>query len=161
MTTCIKFPFNLINSPYSLVAAGVSVPPSNVKFPFSLIAEQLDSRRGKVYKSTEIPPTHLNQLHPGWIFEQTLHTIGRNENKFVERQLSKEDKWWTDYGMFRGELVERVWEARERLRNPRVQGAATQPFYTKKEIKGLGANYCTEKVSEGGEEEGIAVSTRV
>ena len=86
LTICVKFPLNLSASPYSIVAAGVSAPPSRVAFPFSLIAEQLDDSRGLSVVAQDCPPRHLNQLHPGWLLTSTLYTIARNDSKFAARQ---------------------------------------------------------------------------
>jgi carbonic anhydrase/acetyltransferase-like protein (isoleucine patch superfamily) len=60
----VKFPFNLLFSPYSLIAAGTSCLSQKVSYPFSLISNY-DSGAG------------ANTLRPGWILWSNPYYVER------------------------------------------------------------------------------------
>ncbi|KNB45351.1 hypothetical protein JH06_1396 [Blastocystis sp. subtype 4] len=75
----IKYPCNLLHSPYSIVASGVTMLPERVDMPFSLINK----------------PTHNHEsISPAFnisflIVTDNYYMIIRNEDKFLTRNKSK------------------------------------------------------------------------
>lgn len=64
----IKFPSNLLESPYSIVAPGTVLPPQKLSFPFSLIS--ICDRH--LTKSSS-----ANTLSPGWVIASNPYLIER------------------------------------------------------------------------------------
>jgi Domain of unknown function (DUF4954) len=64
----IKFPSNLLESPYSIVAPGTVLPPQKLSFPFSLISIS-DSH------ATKLPSA--NRISPGWVLASNPYLIER------------------------------------------------------------------------------------
>ncbi|KAL7528325.1 hypothetical protein ACHAXR_002381, partial [Thalassiosira sp. AJA248-18] len=56
----IKFPVDLTSAPYSIIAAGVQLPPQRITLPFSLITDG---------------PGGMNQLTPGWLLHYSPYTV--------------------------------------------------------------------------------------
>lgn len=61
-----KFPFNIVHSPYTLIAAGTNCLPQRISFPFSLISN---------YEAT--PGGSANTLRPGWVIWSNPYFIER------------------------------------------------------------------------------------
>jgi hypothetical protein len=60
----LKFPVNLLQAPYSLIAAGVLLPPQRIAFPFSLVS--LPRRaQARLLESPPIDNTGVHELFPG------------------------------------------------------------------------------------------------
>eukprot|EP00924_Labyrinthula_sp_SR-Ha-C_P014130 snap_masked-scaffold_77-processed-gene-0.29-mRNA-1 protein AED:0.32 eAED:0.36 QI:0/0/0/0.33/1/1/3/0/636 len=113
----VKYPCNLLDSPYSLIATGVTVLPQKISFPFSLITSE--------------------EMIPGWMLKQGLYTIFRNQLKFLQRSVKLQSLIFEDSkeqinlicGIFRPEIMALVYEANERIK---------EYFNSGKEIEGLG-----------------------
>ncbi len=130
LSTSIKFPTNFEESPWSLIATGVTTLPQRLKFPFSLIATS--------NQSTPHQLQYLNELQPGWIFIHNAFSLARNENKFSKRDKSRRNKSTVSFmSKSTAQLVVAAWH---RLNNP----ASLQLHYTEQDIEGLGKNYLTE-----------------
>ncbi|HAO99131.1 MAG TPA: hypothetical protein DCQ83_03705 [Fibrobacteres bacterium] len=71
----IKFPSDLSAAPYSLIAAGVSMPPQRLVFPLSLITPPTGSEAS----------TGLNEIHPGWVWGDNAYALIRNAYKYLDR----------------------------------------------------------------------------
>ncbi len=127
----VKFPANFTESPYSILATGVSTLPQKVSFPFSLINTPSSSYEG-------ISPAY-NEIMPGWVLSDNIYTVKRNEGKYVKRNKAKRSQFV--FEVFRPDIVDLMLNARARLSNVKT----AKPLYTDKEIKGLGKNYLLEE----------------
>ena len=72
-----KLPLVLDGSPYSLVAAGATLLPQRVDFPFSLVTPPVAPPAG-------VPPA-FNELLPGWMLYDNAFSLARSEAKFAQR----------------------------------------------------------------------------
>mmetsp|Transcript_30495 Transcript_30495/g.51050 ORF Transcript_30495/g.51050 Transcript_30495/m.51050 type:complete len:892 (+) Transcript_30495:133-2808(+) len=103
----VKFPFNSIQSPYSIVAANTSCVAQKVCFPFSLISAP------QVPLPTEAPfQSSMSALKPAWVLTSNPYFIERSMNKFARRRRSD---YRTDLPIFRPTIAEMVTDARNRL----------------------------------------------
>mmetsp|Transcript_37079 Transcript_37079/g.75606 ORF Transcript_37079/g.75606 Transcript_37079/m.75606 type:complete len:745 (-) Transcript_37079:120-2354(-) len=124
----IKFPVDLTSSPYSIIAAGVQLPPQRIQLPFSLITDG---------------PGGMNQLTPGWLLHYSPYTIARSEVKFANRRTAKRHDFYTGWKILRAGVMDLLVDARDALLFPKVESAKV--FKGEKAIVGLGANQLTEK----------------
>ncbi len=147
----IKFPVDLTHAPYSIIAAGVQLPPQRITLPFSLITDG---------------PNNMNLLTPGWLLHYSPYTIARSEVKFANRRTAKRHDFYTGWKILRAGVMDMLVDARESLvsagRRQQQQQQQQQSggegtsgkqtpappakvFKTDKTIPGLGANQLTEK----------------
>jgi len=136
----IKFPVDLTSAPYSIIAAGVQLPPQRITLPFSLITDG---------------PGGMNQLTPGWLLQYSPYTIARSEVKFANRRKAKRHDFYTGWKILRAGMMDLLVDARKELviagqkqQSAGEMGANTNSrkvFKTDKAIPGLGANQLTEK----------------
>ena len=124
----IKFPVDLTSAPYSIIAAGVQLPPQRIKLPFSLITDG---------------PGGMNQLTPGWLLHYSPYTIARSEVKFANRRTAKRHDFYTGWKILRAGVMDLLVDARDALLFPKAE--STKVFKGEKAIVGLGANQLTEK----------------
>lgn len=139
----IKFPVDMTSAPYTIIAAGVQLPPQRIKLPFSLITDG---------------PGGMNQLTPGWLLQYSPYTVARSEVKFANRRTAKRHDFYTGWKILRPGIMDLLLEARNALLNAGQQmaGESKKKVYkTDKSIPGLGANQLTEK----GRQIGIAAYT--
>ena len=101
----IKYPCNLQNSPYSIVASGVTMLPQRMDLPFSLINRPSTHREG-------VSP-ELNEVFPGWILYGNYYMIVRNEDKFANRNKSKRNLF--EMSIMRPDIIAMVVKARNAL----------------------------------------------
>mmetsp|Transcript_7596 Transcript_7596/g.9449 ORF Transcript_7596/g.9449 Transcript_7596/m.9449 type:complete len:702 (+) Transcript_7596:80-2185(+) len=141
LSTVVKFPCNLTHSPYSVIAAGTTMLPQQVMYPFSLISpsEQADMLR----------PTGLNHLRPGWVLENSFYMVQRAQRKFSKRKKAVYTN--TSWDVFRPTTVNMMIQARAQLQTVLKQheGTADQVL-TEQEVPGLGKNYTTRSDVERG-----------
>ena len=71
--SAIKFPSNLLHSPYSIVASGTLLSPQRITYPFSLISS-LD--RPLSFRGSSIAPTACT-VCPGWVILSNPYMIDR------------------------------------------------------------------------------------
>ncbi len=126
----VKFPCDFSRAPYSVVACGVDLAPQKVTLPFSLIAPPKDSFAG-------VPPG-LNQISPAWMLRENVYALKRTEAKFRARNRARRNRF--DFAVFRRETVDLMRAAAGRL----ADVPAKKPFYTEREIPGIGKNVLTE-----------------
>jgi len=131
----IKFPVDMTCSPYTIVAAGVQLPPQRITMPFSLITDG---------------PGGMNQLTPGWLLQYSLYTIARSEVKFANRRTAKRHDYYTGWKILRAGIMDLLVNARSSLvyAGQQLQSAGEKKmvvYKTDKSIPGLGANQLTEK----------------
>lgn len=89
LSNVIKFPVDLSYAPYSIVAAGTTLPPQRVCLPFSLIVGQPEG----------------NEIIPGWVLQSSPYTIVRSEKKYATRRKAKRHFHYTGWKILRPETV--------------------------------------------------------
>lgn len=126
----IKFPANYSESPFSIVATGVTTLPQRIKFPFTLINAP----------ATQNPmvPRQFNELLPGWAYGCNSYALVRNQYKYAQRKRSK--KPFSEFGIIRDDIAQLVFAAWKILKS--VENV--KEIYIEKDIPGLGKNYLTE-----------------
>lgn len=155
----IKFPANFADAPYSLIASGATTLPQRLRYPFSLI--QGDS----------LPPSPLtqglNEIRPGFMWQQNLYALARNSYKYLDRDQSRTARaplsphavvrdGFFGGRLFSADLVAKVAHAYTELRQlsarQRVEGAnkgtntgsnraeESPAGYTAHDLPGLGKN---------------------
>jgi hypothetical protein len=129
----IKFPANYRESPFTLIATGLTTLPQRVKFPFSLI------RPGDPQLVGVAP--RLNEIVPGWNYARNAYALDRNLYKYSLR--GKGIVPATFYSIFSPETVRYVFDAYQRL-----QVSAIRDIYTKEHIDGLGENFMRERIRQ-------------
>lgn len=121
LAAAIKYPANFDDAPYSVIASGVVTPPQRLAMPFSLIT---DDEGG-------------NRVVPGWVYRENAYLLLRNETKFLQRNRARRHSF--DLRIFRPELVEKLWKARELL-----EGIQGKPVYDGRDLAALGKNRLLE-----------------
>lgn len=129
----IKFPANYRESPFTLIATGVTTMPQRLKFPFSLV------RPGDPQLVGVAP--RLNEIVPGWNYARNAYALDRNAYKYSVR--GKGIVPANFYSIFSAETVRYVYEAYCRL-----QVSVIRDVYTKEHIDGLGENFLRERVRQ-------------
>lgn len=129
----IKFPANYRESPFTLIATGVTTMPQRLKFPFSLVRSGDPQLNGV--------PARLNEIVPGWNYACNAYALDRNAYKYSVRGKGVIPASF--YSIFSPETVRCVYDAYCRL-----QVATVRDFYTKEHIDGLGENFLRERVRQ-------------
>lgn len=129
----IKFPANYRESPFTLIATGVTTMPQRLKFPFSLVRPGDPQLNGV--------PARLNEIVPGWNYACNAYALDRNSYKYSVRGKGVVPASF--YSIFNPETVRCVYDAYCRL-----QVATIRDFYTKEHIDGLGENFLRERVRQ-------------
>ena len=129
----IKFPANYRESPFTLIATGLTTLPQRVKFPFSLI------RPGDPQLVGVAP--RLNEIVPGWNYARNAYALDRNLYKYSLRGKGIVPS--TFYSIFSPDTVRYVYDAYQRL-----QVNTIRDIYTKEQIDGLGENFMRERIRQ-------------
>ncbi len=127
----VKFPANLVDAPYSIIATGVTTQPQKLSFPFSLIN-----------LPASIPndvPHGLNQLIPAWVLTENVYLLKRCEHKFRARAGTLQGD--IDTSVLSPAVVDLMRSACRRLEAV----ASPRETYRDREIPGLGKNFMLEK----------------
>ena len=143
----IKFPANYEDSPYSIIATGVSALPQRLAFPFSLINQPLSS-------FPELGPA-INEIVPGWMWSDNGYSLVRRSYKFEASNEARRHDFTVDAGstwktgffagrIFAVGLARKVLKARQFLR----AAPADKPYYLESEIPGLGKNFLRNKIRD-------------
>lgn len=143
----IKFPANYEDSPYSIIATGVSTLPQRLAFPFSLINQPLSS-------FPELGPA-INEIVPGWMWSDNAYSLVRRSYKFESsNQALRHDfshdpdsTWKTGFfagRMFSLALARKVLKALQSLR----AAPADRKYYLEEHISGLGKNFLRGKMRD-------------
>lgn len=133
----IKFPVDLSKSFYSVVAAGVQLPPQSVSMPFSLIMTGGDVGNG------------MNEIVPGWLLQSSPYTILRSEEKFKSRRKAKFHDFYCGWKIIRPTIVDACMHARNLLvscKQSVVSAGETSDskrIFTENDIIQIGKNYMT------------------
>lgn len=141
MGCVVKFPVDASKAYYSVIAAGVQLPPQSISVPFSLIVS------GK----------HGNELVPGWLLESSPYTILRNEEKFKKRRMAKRHDFYCGWQIIRPTIVDACRELRDifigeklKITSGQSSGQDSSEILTSKDIIHLGENYITQRGLEVG-----------
>ena len=129
----VKFPANYRESPFTLIATGVTTLPQRVKFPFSLIRPGDPQLMGV--------PARLNEIVPGWNYARNAYALDRNLFKYAQRGKGLVNPSF--YSLYSTDTVRYVFDAFNRL-----QVKTLQDVYTKEHIDGLGENFMRERVRQ-------------
>ena len=129
----IKFPSNFRESPFTLIASGLTTLPQRLKFPFSLV------RPGDPQLVGVAP--RLNEIVPGWNYAKNAYALDRNAYKYNIRGKGLVPSSF--YSIYNSETSRLVFDAYNRLQVERVKD-----FYTKNDIDGLGENFMRERVRQ-------------
>ncbi len=136
----IKFPVDLSRAFYSIVAAGVQLPPQSVAMPFSLI----------MAGNPMLDPSGRNEIIPGWLLKSSPYTVLRSENKFRKRRKARRHDFYCGWDIIRPTTIDACINARNTLNNvvaSQQQRSGEVPgdtvVLTGKDIKYIGENYIT------------------
>jgi len=132
LSCVIKFPVDLTMAPYSIVAAGTSLPPQRVCMPFSLIVTGSGSD---------------NNILPGWVLSSSPYTIARSEKKYATRRKAKRHNHYTGWKIIRRETIDMCRWARKQLVNVATKG---ETYVAERAINGIGSNILNEKGRQSG-----------
>ena len=129
----IKFPANYRESPFTLIASGVTTLPQRMKFPFSLVRPGDPQLNGI--------PARLNEIVPGWNYAKNAYALDRNAYKYSVRGKGLVQNSF--YSIYHSDTVRQVYDAYNRL-----QVSQIRDVYTKEHIDGLGENFLRERVRQ-------------
>lgn len=129
----VKFPANYRESPFTLIASGVTTLPQRLKFPFSLIRPGDPQLMGV--------PARLNEIVPGWNYARNAYALDRNMYKYSVRGKGVVSAAFCS--IFNADTVRQVFDAYNRL-----QVSQVRDVYTKEHIDGLGENFMRERVRQ-------------
>lgn len=126
----VKYPTNLSDAPYSLIASGVTMLPQRLSMPFSLINPPA--------RSVERLSPSYNEVMPAWMLHSNYYAVARSEAKFRQRDRARRTVF--DFTVLRPEIVRLMVRARDELAGV----ARERAYYTDADIAGLGKNYLSE-----------------
>lgn len=129
----VKFPANYSESPFTLIASGVTTLPQRLKFPFSLVRPGDPQLMGV--------PARLNEIVPGWNYAKNAYALDRNAYKYSVR--GKGIVPTSFFSIYNAEIARLVFDAYNRLQVTQVRDV-----YTKEHIDGLGENFMRERVRQ-------------
>ena len=129
----VKFPANYRESPFTLIASGITTLPQRVKFPFSLIRPGDPQLMGV--------PARLNEIVPGWNYAKNAYALDRNCYKYSVRGKGLVSSAFCS--LYNADTVRYVFDAYNRL-----QVSQVRDVYTKEHIDGLGENFMRERVRQ-------------
>jgi hypothetical protein len=141
----VKFPTDLADAPYTVIAAGTSTLAQQVRFPFSLIAtpvEPLDESASGI-------PRAFNEILPAWGLFANAYAIVRMELKFSQRDRARRTP--LTYRVLSPPVMRLVRDACNRLAAVDGNGGRSATshgtvLYTEAEVPGLGKNFLREDV---------------
>ncbi|HDP79809.1 MAG TPA: DUF4954 family protein, partial [Spirochaetes bacterium] len=132
----IKFPSDFSQSPYSIIATGVTTLPQKISYPFCLLNSPSSITPG-------VPPSY-NEIFPGWVLSQNIYSVRRNEGKYKKRNKARRSEFV--FSVFRPDIIDVMITARNNLKNVKTNSE----IYTNRDIPGIGKNYLTEKNRKAG-----------
>jgi hypothetical protein len=123
----VTFPFNSLNSPYTITASNTALLPQKISFPFSLLCNpDVPYPMGAVgsVKATSAAAANnanaqvqltstMSCLKPGWVLISNPFFLEKSMNKFTRRRRSTDYR--TDLPIFRPSIADMVTDARNRL----------------------------------------------
>lgn len=124
LNSTVQFPLDLEDAPFGLLGAAQRLPPGTHPFPFSLYGSQ----------------TNSPLVRPGWILQNNLLSIFRNEMKWSRRLPTHRD-----YRVFNPQIQTKVHKALNLL-----QSLPDQEFYLPQDFPNLGPCQLRYKDRESG-----------
>jgi hypothetical protein len=75
----LKFPINLLGSPYSIIAPDTSLTPQSIRFPFSLICPftPILASSAKCFSNNSFLPIDASIIKPAWILYGNSYMLER------------------------------------------------------------------------------------
>ena len=129
----VKFPANFRESPFTIIASGITTLPQRLRFPFSLVRPGDPQLMGV--------PARLNEIVPGWNFSQNAYALDRNLYKYSQRGKGVVPASF--FSLYNPETARYVHDAYCRL-----QVGSVRDVYTREHIDGLGQNFMRERVRQ-------------
>ena len=129
----VKFPANFRESPFTIIASGITTLPQRLKFPFSLIRPGDPQLMGV--------PARLNEIVPAWNYKRNAYALDRNFYKYSQRGKGVVSAAFCS--LFSPDIVRYVHDAWMRLQVEQVRDV-----YTREHIDGLGENFMRERVRQ-------------
>ena len=115
---------------YTMIAAGVNLPPQSIFMPFSLILS-----------SSLYSATGRNEMVSRWLLHSSPYTILRNEEKFRTRH-----DFYCGWSIIRPTIIDACVDCRNYLINIKSGGnSSSNGFYDEKHIPMIGKNIMTER----------------
>jgi hypothetical protein len=108
LSVAVRFPFSMVQSPYSIIAANTICVSQRIAFPFSLIA-----RNDHVSNFGDESNVCLAVLRPAWVLTANAYFVERTLSKFSKRRKSMDYR--TDFPIFRPSIAELIYDARMRI----------------------------------------------
>jgi hypothetical protein len=118
LASIICFPLNLVESPYSLIAAGTQLNAQRVSMPFSLL--------------------QTGTIAPGWVWSKSPYTVVRSADKCARRRKAVHHAYYTGWEIFRPQLIRQCVAARHALRESDKKNPAAHPALGKLQCSAKG-----------------------
>jgi hypothetical protein len=128
--TSVKFPADYSESPYSIIATGVTTFPQKVSMPFSLL--------NTLSRTYDLSPAY-NEIYPGWVLRKNMYMLQRNSYKYRKRAGDLHPQ--VNMEIFRPEIMSLVQKARQAL----AGAGKEQEIYTEETIPPIGKHVMTEQ----------------
>ena len=108
LSCVVVMPVNLSQSPYSIVAAGTTLPaPQRVHMPFSLFLSSPSSDNGNNNNNN-----NNSGIVPGWVYAKSPYTVVRSAHKYATRRKAKRHAYYTGWEILRPSVVQLCVQAR-------------------------------------------------
>jgi hypothetical protein len=117
----VSFPGNYTESPWSLVATDVHLPPQKVSMPFSLFVKNGDGVK----------------ILPGWMIGYNAYALSRNSQKFKSRNKCRRQTLQLEF--LEKKTLKMVVRAYKALKSVKIKLE-----YTSRDVEGLGQSLLTE-----------------
>ncbi len=146
----IRFPSNFVESPWLLIASGVTTLPQRVEMPFSLIQHP-------TIRPVDLSPA-FNELVPGWSIEKNLYGLLANEEHYRKVQSAyplPNNRTPLETRIFRPTIIPLLLDTLDRLhRAGSASSVDTLPngemYYLESQIPGIGKNFVRESARQQG-----------
>jgi hypothetical protein len=130
----VEFPSDLSRAAYSVIAAGVCLPPQRIEMPFSLVRKA----HGELASRASLPETRPveNEILPAWVLAESPYTLVRAARKNAERYAVTGEPM--DPDPLRPEVLAPAKTARDAL-----AALPEREVYGQGDLAGLGASAMT------------------
>lgn len=151
LSTVIKFPLDLSASPYTIIAAGITMPPQQrIAMPFSLITHNHENQNNNTITTSFNPLA----IVPGWVWLHSPYTVVRSEIKFRARRKAVRHGYYTAWNIWRPDIIQIMIRARQFLQTTTSQHPSTTlPSQSQKKLTSnpfLGVCGLTENAQKQG-----------
>ncbi|KAG7340265.1 protein of unknown function DUF4864 containing protein [Nitzschia inconspicua] len=162
LSCVVKFPVDFTDAPYSIVAAGTQLDPAQrIRMPFSLLLPNNNNNNNN--NSSNHSTGNRTEIVPGWVWQSSLYTIVRNDDKYATRRKAKRHAYYTGWKIVRPATVQQCRRARRALQQS-LEKVSTEPTTTTTtttissitDVEGIGTNLI---LTERGRDIGIEAYT--